>query len=382
MSTENAKLSLLRRHRLLAPSAAVLVSPICLGGMNFGDAWKSKLGECNKDTTFEILDYFYQMGGNFIDTSNNYQAEQSEAWIGEWMAKYPHRRDEMVIATKYAEDWKTYTGPHLLQSNYGGNSAKSLHISVEASLKKFQTTYLDLLYVHFWDYTASVEEVMTSLNILVNQGKVLYLGISNTPAWIVVKCNEFARRHGMRGFCVYQGRWSAADRDMERDILPMCKAEGMAVAPWGALGGGYFKSPTRSQTDDQGRTLTSLVVGREEALSIVLDKIAKARGTLITSVAFAYIMQKAPYVFPICGGRKISHLKGNIEALELELSTEEIDEIEAAYPFDVGFPLNVINGPKPPLVPQDNMQTAVRGKFDYVEGPKPISLSRTKGPSL
>lgn len=147
----------------------------------------------------------------------------------------------MVIATKYAEDWKTYSGPHLTQSNYGGNSAKSLHISVAASLKKLQTTYIDLLYVHFWDYTATVEEVMTSLNVLVNQGKVLYVGICNTPAWVVVKCNEFARQHGMRPFSVYQGRWSAAERDLERDVVPMCKVEGMAIAPWGALGGGYFK---------------------------------------------------------------------------------------------------------------------------------------------
>lgn len=173
--------------------------------------------------------------------SNNYQAEESETWIGEWLAQHPDRRDEMVVATKYAEDWKTYSGPHLTHSNYGGNSAKSLHISVAASLKKLQTTYIDLLYVHFWDYTATVEEVMTSLNVLINQGKVLYLGISNTPAWVVVKCNEFARRHGLRPFSVYQGRWSAADRDLERDVVPMCKAEGMAIAPWGALGGGYFK---------------------------------------------------------------------------------------------------------------------------------------------
>jgi aryl-alcohol dehydrogenase-like predicted oxidoreductase len=153
----------------------------------------------------------------------------------------PHRRDEMDIATKFAEDWKTYSGPDLLQSYYGGNSAKSLHVSVAASLQKLQTTYIDLLYVHFWDYTASVEEVMTSLNILVNQGKVLYLGVSNTPAWIVVKCNEFAKSRGLQGFSVYQGRWSAADRDVERDILPMCKVEGMALAPWGVLGNGYFK---------------------------------------------------------------------------------------------------------------------------------------------
>ena len=142
------------------------------------------------------LKYLQAALGNFPLTwksSNNYQAEESETWIGEWLSKHPHRRDEMVIATKFAEDWKTYSSPDLLQSNYGGNSAKSLHVSVAASLQKLQTTYIDLLYVHFWDYTASVEEVMTSLNILVSQGKVLYLGVSNTPAWIVVKCNEFAR---------------------------------------------------------------------------------------------------------------------------------------------------------------------------------------------
>jgi aryl-alcohol dehydrogenase-like predicted oxidoreductase len=147
----------------------------------------------------------------------------------------------MVIATKYAEDWKTHSGPSLQQSNYGGNSAKSLHISVQASLKKLQTTYIDLLYVHFWDYTATVGEVMSSLNVLVSQGKVLYLGICNTPAWVVVKCNAFARAHGMRGFSVYQGRWSAADRDLEREIVPMCMSEGMGIAPWGVLGGGHFK---------------------------------------------------------------------------------------------------------------------------------------------
>ena len=148
----------------------------------------------------------------------------------------------MVIATKYAEDWKTYSGPELIQSNYGGNSAKFLHMSVAASLKKLQTDYIDLLYVHFWDYTTSVEETMTSLNVLINQGKVLYLGICNTTAWVTVKCNEFARRHGMRPFSVYQGTWSAADRDLEREIVPMCKCESMAIAPWGVLGGGYFKA--------------------------------------------------------------------------------------------------------------------------------------------
>src|SRR5947209_4725208 len=168
---------------------------------------------------------------------------------------------------------------------------------------------------------------MTSLNNLVVAGKVLYLGISDTPAWVVVKCNDYARQHGLRQFSVYQGRWSAAERDFERDIIPMCMAEGMSLAPWGALGGGHFK-PKEQVGKEGGRNLPAAKTGKEEVVSEVLDKIAKKKGTLITSVAFAYVMHKAPYVFPICGGRKVEHLKGNIEALALQLSKDEIDEIE------------------------------------------------------
>ena len=155
--------NLLARHRVLAPTAAVHVSPICLGGLNFGNAYKDILGECNKDTAFQILDYFYDQGGNFIDTSvaqmllpeimsnanstlraNMYQAEESETWLGEWMTK-TGRRDEMVLATKYSMAYKNESEPTLLRSNFGGNSAKSLHVSVEASLRKLQTSYIDLV---------------------------------------------------------------------------------------------------------------------------------------------------------------------------------------------------------------------------------------------
>ena len=135
---------LLGRHRVLAPTAAVHVSPICLGAMNFGHAYKNIMGDMSKETAFEILDYFYEQGGNFIDTANVYQAEESEIWLGDWMAK-TGRRDEMVIATKYSNSYKIHQGGKVLQTNFGGNSAKSLHVSVEASLKKLQTDYIDLV---------------------------------------------------------------------------------------------------------------------------------------------------------------------------------------------------------------------------------------------
>ena len=223
-------------------------------------------------------------------------------------------------------------------ANYQGQHAKSLRVSVEASLKKLQTDYIDLLYIHWWDWSTSIEEVMQSLNILVQQGKVLYLGISDTPAWIVSKCNQYARDHNMRPFSVYQGQWSAANRDFEREIIPMCRAEGMALAPWGALGGGHFKTEEQRSASD-GRQMGSSSE-RQIAVSKALEKVAHRKDTLITSVALAYVMSKTANVYPIVGGRNLKHLKGNVEALSLELSPEDIAEIESAYPFEVGFPMN------------------------------------------
>lgn len=232
--------------------------------------------------------------------------------------------------------------------------------------------FLAQLYVHYWDMHTCIPEVMQSLNHLVSSRKVLYLGISDTPAWVVVKCNAYARQYGLRQFSVYQGKWSAAERDFERDIIPMCMDEGMSLAPWGALGGGYFK-PKEQIGKDGGRNLPHVKSNHAEQVSEVLEKIAKRKVTLITSVALAYVMHKAPYVFPICGGRKVDHLKGNIEALGLQLSEGEIEEIEQAYPFDVGFPHNMLSGgPNAVKGPGDNVISKRLGPIDYVKGSQPI----------
>lgn len=304
--------------------------------------------------------------------ANGYQDEQSETWIGEWLEKSSHR-DEIVLATKYTDAYKLSQGTKLQQSHFGGNGAKSLHLSVEASLKKLRTNYIDILYVHYWDMTTSIAEIMQSLNHLVTAGKVLYLGISDTPAWIVVKCNEYARQHGLRQFSLYQGRWSAASRDFEREIIPMCKAEGMALAPWGVLGGGHFRSSKTLKTEGRSMEGDPAVTGNEARVSAVLEKIAERKGTLITSIALAYVLHKTPNVFPICGTRKIEHLKGNIEALSLKLSQKDLVEIETAYDFDAGFPHNFIaNNKRGPRGPQDIFFANARGHFEYLEDIKPI----------
>lgn len=364
----------LARHRQLAPTASVRVSPLCLGAMNFGEAYKAGMGECTKDTSFEILDYFYSQGGNFIDTSNSYQDGESEEYLGEWM-KARGNRDEIVLATKYTSSCRPGEKGRI-QSNFGGNGAKSMKLSLEASLARLQTTYVDVFYVHWWDYTVSIPELMHSLNDLVVSGKVLYLGISDTPAWVVSKANQYARSNGLRQFVLYQGWWNAARRDLERDIIPMCQDEGMGLAPYSVLNSGRFQTAAQFEArekENPGRTFIA-VTPRDKLVSAALEKIANAKGTEIFHVALAYVMQKAPYVFPIVGARKLQHIKGNVAGLSVSLSEEEIKEIESVYEFDAGFPHTFLSGSlftgAPPVgatTAKDVTFTKNMGNFDWVE---------------
>lgn len=228
--------------------------------------------------------------------------------------------------------------------------------------------------MHWWDFSTSIPELMQSLNHLVQAGKILYLGASDMPAWVVSKANQYARDHGLRQFSVYQGRWSAGNRDFERDIIPMARDEGMALAPWGSLGGGNFK------TEEQRKAQEGRKVKPTEAqikISDALEAVAKRKNTIITSVALAYVMHKTPYVFPIVGGRTIDHLKQNIEALALELTEKDIEEIENAVPFDIGFPNNFYYGEKMAAHPNHVWIMGMAGTFDYVPLPKPIAPTKS-----
>ncbi|KAI0346388.1 aryl-alcohol dehydrogenase [NADP(+)] [Trametopsis cervina] len=334
----------LGRHRKLSPLAGVHVSPIQLGAMSIGDKWAAAgMGAMNKEDSFKLLDAYYEAGGNFIDTANNYQSESSEEFLGEWMEQRGIR-DQIVLATKYTTPYKRAEDAKQ-RTHYAGNNTKSLHLSVEASLKKLRTSYIDILYVHWWDYTSGVEEVMNSLHNLVAERKVLYLGISDTPAWIVSKANTYAKMSGKTPFVIYQGAWSILERDMERDIIPMCVAEGLAIAPWGVLGGGKLRTDAeeekRRQTGEKGRQLFGSWERNEteRKVSQALEKVAAEVGAKsITSVAIAYLMQKVPYVFPIIGGRKVEHLHANLEALEIALTPEQVEYLETIVPFQKGFP--------------------------------------------
>ncbi|KAF7295443.1 H-K-ATPase alpha [Mycena indigotica] len=339
----------LAHYRTLSPNAGIHVSPLQLGAMSIGDKWGHLgMGSMDKESSFKLLDAFAEKGGNFIDTANNYQDQSSEEFLGEWMEQRKIR-DQMVIATKYTALFPQRKPGFLNKANHAGNNVKSMHISVEASLKKLRTSYIDILYVHWWDWDTSVEEVMNGLHNLVVQGKVLYLGISDAPAWVVSEANRYAKDHGKSPFVIYQGRWNILERSFEREILPMARAHGMALAPWDVLGGGKLRTDAeetaRRDSGEKGRMLFGPWERNETEIKMsrALEKVAAEVGAKsIQAVAIAYVMQKAPHCFPIIGGRKVEHLVANIEALDISLSPEQIQYLESAVPFDPGFPNSLI----------------------------------------
>ena len=372
----------LSRYRQLSPSAAIFVSPLCLGTMNFGNKYKAMFGECSKDTVFGILDHYFEQGGNFIDTANSYQGGETELLVGEWMAARKNR-DQIVLATKYTGPHRTADPNINVRVNYGGNGIKSLKLTLEDSLERLQTDYIDILYLHWWNYTATIEEIMHSLNDLVASGKVLYLGISDSPAWFVAKANQYARDHGLRPFVVYQGPWNAALRDLEREIVPMCRAEGMGLCAYSVLNSGRFqteKTFAERALANPGRAQIPLSE-RDKTVSKVLERLANAKNVAITNIALAYILHKEPYVFPIVGGRAMEHIKGNIDGLAVALTSEDIAEIDSAYPFDPGFPHSFLSGTiaqgfdalqKLASRPSEVVWTASQARIDWVGGPTAI----------
>ncbi|KAI1083236.1 putative aldo/keto reductase [Whalleya microplaca] len=368
--------SLLGYHRQLAPSAAVKVGPLCLGTMGFGTQFEEMMGSCDRESSFKLLDLFYENGGNFIDTANVYQNGESEKILGEWMNERGNR-EEIVLATKYTSAWQLANPTVKIQSNFGGNNRKSMRAAFEASLQRLNTSYVDLFYVHTWDFTTSISELMHGLHDLVTSGKVSYLGISNTPAWVVSMANEYARQKGLTVFSVYQGQWSAAERDIEREVLPMCNDQGMAFIPYGVLGSGSFRTSAQRAAERQtgekreGRNVAMTDKPVKTTMADALEKVAIAKNTSITSVALAWARTKGPYIFPVVGARKTEHLQATIDALGLELTRNDIEDIEKAVPFDFGYPQTILGGEGGATHPGDVWLTRRFGVFDWVDAPQP-----------
>ncbi|KAJ7191436.1 NADP-dependent oxidoreductase domain-containing protein [Mycena pura] len=252
-----------------------------------------------------------------------------------------------------------------------------MHMSVEASLKKLRTDYIDILYVHWWD--TSVEEVMNGLHNLVVQGMVLYLvrrfrpGIPDTPAWIVSQADQAL------------GKWSLLERSFEREIIPMARAHGLALTPWDVLASGKIRTDAeeeaRRASGEKGRTIFRPGWERSEderKMSHALEKVAAEVGAKsIQAVAIAYVMQKVPYCFPIVGGRKTEHLLANIEALNIALSKEQIASLGSVLPFSPGFPTYMIGDGTNPAPPRGHRgevrEAAISGAHSMMPNTNPTN---------
>jgi aryl-alcohol dehydrogenase-like predicted oxidoreductase len=324
------------RYKLLGPSG-LRVSEICLGTMSFGDAWG--FGADEKES-HRILAAFAEAGGNFIDTANKYHEGQSEEIVGSFIRD---ERDRWVVATKYT--LATCAG----DPNAAGNSRKNMRQSVEASLRRLRTDYLDVLWVHAWDYCTPVEEVLRGLDDLVRAGKVNYVALSDAPAWIASQANTLAAVRGWSPFVALQVQHSLIERTAERELLPVADAFGLSVLAWAPLGGGVLTGKyTRgsSQTpgdskraaDNQGRlTDTSLEIARQ------VDSVADELGTTSARVALAWVRQRAQRIIPVVGTRTLDQLEDILRSLEVQLASDQWSRLDKVSQVELGFPYSLLS---------------------------------------
>ena len=311
-------------HYNLLGRSGLRVSELCLGTMTFGDdwGWGAPKGESKK-----MFDLFAEAGGNFIDTANNYTNGTSEKFVGEFVKA---DRDHFVIATKYTLSERS-TDP-----NFGGNHRKNMRRSIEGSLRRLDTDHIDLLWLHMWDGMTPVEEVMRALDDLVRDGKVLYVGISDTPAWVVSQANTLADLRGWTSFVAYQGDYSLASRAPERDILPMTNALDMSFLAWGLLEGGELTGKYNSPSAEPKRSKDTSQ--RIKTIAATLLDLARDAGRTPSQIALNWARQKPYRIIPILGARTENQLKDNLGCLDFELTEEQINCLEEASPIDLGFP--------------------------------------------
>jgi aryl-alcohol dehydrogenase-like predicted oxidoreductase len=308
--------------------------------MTFGNDWGFG---ADKETSRAILDRFFEAGGNFVDTAVNYTNGTSEAFLGEFLEG---RRERTVVATKYTLS----TSPG--DPNACGNHRKNLVRSLEQSLKRLRTDYVDLLWVHAWDTMTPTEEVMRALDDVVRAGKVLYVGISDAPAWIVSQGNTLADLRGWSRFVALQVPYSLVERDVERELLPMAKAFDIAVTPWGALGGGVLSGKYRKDAPHpEGARLSAgdwggLRSERNIEIASVAAEIARQLDTSTSRVALAWLLaqQERAQILPIVGARSVAHLEDNLGALSVKLPEEALAALEKASKIKLGFPHDFLVG--------------------------------------
>ncbi len=309
------------------------VSELCLGTMTFGEDWG---WGASKQESKKIFDAFAEAGGNFIDTSGNYTNGTSETFIGGFIES---ERDRFVVATKYS--LRVGKG-HGFDPNHGNNSRKSMIRNAEESLKRLNTDYIDLLYLHMWDFMTPVEEVLQSVNHLIASGKVRYFAFSDTPAWIVSYAIAKADDFGWSPPVALQVPYSILDRSVERAELPMAREHGLAILPWGMLESGVLTGKYSHPSDEPRRE--SDVDERGLKAGETVAKVAREAGCSPAQVAINWVRQKPGNIIPILGCRTLAQAKDNIGCLDFQLSDAHMEELDKIADFKLGFPLAFLKG--------------------------------------
>ncbi len=332
----------LRNYRTLGRSGLV-VSPIALGTMTFGP------GGWNADdaTARAIFDTYRDAGGNFIDTADIYSGGGSETLVGQFI-KATGSRDEVVLATKFAFNGSasplTPTQAGGGNPNAGGAGSKNIHRALDASLKRLDTDYIDLYWMHIWDGVTPVEEIVQTLGNLVHAGKIRYYALSDMPAWLAIKAATIAAERRIPGPIAIQVEYSLVARDVEGEHFPAAREGGMGVMPWSPLAGGFLTGKYRREdTSGSGRLSganpfgNSKFVDRNWEVLDVLKSVAADAGRPASQVALAWVMARPGVAATIIGASRLEQLASNIAASEIILSKEQMTRLDEASAPSPGF---------------------------------------------
>src|SRR3954447_7449314 len=311
------------------------VSPFCLGAMTFGEdwGWGSSVAESEA-----IMAQFIDRGGNFIDTANVYTKGHSEKIIGDFIGRDRARRDRVVIATKFFGN--LYPG----DPNGGGANRKTIVSSCEQSLRRLQTDYIDLYWMHCWDRHTPIEETMRALDDLVAAGKVRYIGFSDTPAWKVAQAQTMARFRGWAPLVALQIDYSLLERTVEAELIPMAMELGLGVTPWsplrgGALSGKYTRDNATTAKADRGERVTTALGDKAFAIIDELIRIGRVHGTTPAAVALAWVRSRPGVASTIIGARRLEHLEQTLSALDVRLAADDIASLDKLSKPILPFPM-------------------------------------------
>ena len=327
------------KYKLLGESG-LRVSELCLGTMTFGNDWGNMLTGSSKEESKKIFNSFIDAGGNFIDTANIYQNGMSEKFLSDFISSH---REQIVLSTKYSLS----TNPK--DPNASGNHRKNLIQSVNASLERLKTNYIDLLWIHAWDFVTPISEIMRALDDLIQKNKILYIGISDSPAWMITAANMLAESKGWSKFISVQILYNLIDRTAERDLIPMANFSNMSITSWSPLASGLLSGKYNNKKDiESGKNkrlnkynpYTKLLLNkRNYSIVNLVKEIAKEIDVTPSEIALNWVLhQNKGKIIPIIGAKTKAQLKTNMNCINFKLKREHIQKLATISDVGLGFP--------------------------------------------